>query len=133
MSYLYFPFGGTAGLCNLVCVGYLCSLSPRHDPSIPAHVWSKPVLVTYNLLSKAKFLQFSMVLLRNVKLCTALIVYWCQWLILYICFAQFFELGKNWFLYAITDLGYGLSTYTALSHKNRFTPTPTPQPGIHKR
>ncbi len=34
-----------------------------------------------------------MVLLRNVKLCTATIVYWCQRLMLYfLC-----SMGKNWF------------------------------------
>jgi hypothetical protein len=46
-----------------------------------------------------------MVLLRNVKLCIASIVYWCQKLIKYICFAQRIELGKNWFFYAESDLG----------------------------
>jgi hypothetical protein len=45
-----------------------------------------------------------MVLLRNVKICTASIV------ILYICFAQCVELDKNWFFYADADLGYGNGT-----------------------
>jgi hypothetical protein len=49
-----------------------------------------------------------MVFLRNVKLCTVSIVYWCQKLILHICSAQCVELGKNWFFFAAADLSYGL-------------------------
>ncbi len=48
-----------------------------------------------------------MVLLKNVKICSPSIVHWCQWLILYICYAQCVELDKNWFFCAAADLGYG--------------------------
>jgi hypothetical protein len=49
-----------------------------------------------------------------VKLCTAEIVYWCQYLLLYIYFAQCVELGKNWFfffrrIFLLLILGFGLS------------------------
>jgi hypothetical protein len=57
-------------------VKILKSLSPETGPSIPAHVLSKLVLVTFHPLTKAKetfynsnlkYLQFSMALLRNVN------------------------------------------------------------------
>jgi hypothetical protein len=52
-----------------------------------------------------------MVFLRNVKLCKASILYWCQWLNLYICFAlnvlNWVENGSLTQSPPAVDLGYG--------------------------
>ncbi len=54
-----------------------------------------------------------MVILRNVKLCTATIVYWCQKLMLYfLC-----SMGKNWFFYAESFCCYlGFRIWTVCVH-----------------
>jgi hypothetical protein len=101
----------------------------RQDSSIHALAWSKQALVTFHPVSKAKetfynntlkyFSNFLWIFLYvNVKLCTSVdCIYWCQWLILYVCSAQCVELVKKWFFCVKSDLGYGFSTLLKLSQK----------------